>query len=550
VAIRWLLAAGLSLTLLSIQGAVNGVARAQERPIRAVLGFDDATEPRAETPAASADTSPPQSVAPDTNATHSGCSPFEGLQLFDGISPAAGKNAQAAASLFDGFEFPYDDFRRGAGPSGLDIVGNPAAGDQSAAGRAGAPSIGTPPLPPFGGARNSRPKLTGDWCGLRDQLRDDGFTFDISATTYYQGVASGGLEDIFRFGGRNDYLVNVDGQKAGLWQGFGIYLHGETVYGDSVNLATGAVVPVDIGRAHPVFFGDETALTAVKFNQVVSDKLILYAGKINTIDNVQQPFMPGRGLDAGFMNAAFVWNPILGRTMNYATLGAGAAILADGYPLATLTVYDTNNDTTTSGFNVLFDNGAIIYPTVSLPTTFFGMPGHQSVWGAYSSGRYAIVSPESLNLIPQVLQGQLPPTAVTTLVRGSWWITYLFDQALWVDPSDKTRSWGVFGNIGISDAKPNPIHWSAIVGIGGSSALPGRKLDTFGIAYYYLGFSDGFKNVARLVTPVGDERGLELFYNVGVTPWCHVTADLQVITPILERVEASLVLGLRAKIDF
>ncbi len=41
---------------------------------------------------------------------------------------------------------------------------------------------------------------------------------------------------------------------------------------------------------------------------------------------------------AGFMNAAFVWNPILGRTMNYSTFGAGAAVLAGGYPVATLTV--------------------------------------------------------------------------------------------------------------------------------------------------------------------------------------------------------------------
>ena len=50
--------------------------------------------------------------------------------------------------------------------------------------------------------------------------------------------------------------------------------------------------------------------------------------------------------------------------------------------------------------------------------------------------------------------------------------------------------------------------------------------------------------------PVRDERGLELFYNVAVTPWCHLTTDLQVITPILERATTSLVLGLRAKIDF
>ncbi len=405
-------------------------------------------------------------------------------------------------------------------------------------------------LLPFGGPWDSRPKLSGDWCGLREDIRDSGFTFDISSTTYYQGVASGGLQETFRFGGRNDYWLNVDGQQAGLWQGLSITMHGETVYGESVNLATGAIVPVNIGRAHPAFFGTETALTAVKFTQVVSPNLLVYGGRINTIDNVQQPFMPGRGLDAGFMNATFVWNVILGRTMNYVMNGAGGAILAGGYPVLTLTVYDTNDVTTRSGFHDLFDNGAVIYPTVSMPTTFFGMPGHQSLWGAYSSGRYAIVTPQSLTLIPQVLQGEIPPSALTTLVRGSWWVTYLFDQALWVDSTDQTRSWGVFGNAGISDGKPNPIQWSVVLGIGGSSPIPSRRLDTFGIAYYYLGFDDGFKDLVRIITPVRDERGLELFYNAALTPWCRITADLQVITPILERAQTALVLGLRAKIDF
>ena len=250
------------------------------------------------------------------------------------------------------------------------------------------------------------------------------------------------------------------------------------------------------------------------------------------------------------MNATFVWNVILGTDAELRDVGRRRRRPAHGYPVFSLTVYDTNDDSTRTGFDKLFDNGALIYPTVSLPTTFFGMPGHQSLWGAYSSGRYAIVTPQSLTLLPQVLQGQLAPTALATLVRGSWWITYLFDQALWVDPTDKTRSWGVFGNFGISDGKPNPIKWSAIFGIGGSSPIPGRKQDTFGIGYYYLGYSDDFKNVARLVAPVRDERGLELFYNVGVTPWCHITPDLQVITPTLGLAETSVVLGLRTKIDF
>jgi porin len=481
-----------------------------------------------------------KSMFGDTSMSHYGCLVLVALCL---TSTCAARVLAQAANPPDASDF--------------NLVGDPAAGDMPADREAGVSSSSTASQPaPFGGPWNSRPKLTGDWSGLRDQLRDHGFTFDISATTYYQGIAKGGLDDTFplggglddtfQFGGRNDYLLNVDGQKAGLWDGFSINLHGETVYGDSINLLTGAVVPVNIGRSLPVPDGTETALTAVKFSQALSENFVLYAGKINTIDNLQQPFMPGRGLDAGFMNGAFVFNPVLGRTIPYSTFGAGGALLAGGQPVATLTVYDTHDRSTTSIFDKLFDDGAIIYPTISLPTNFFGLPGHQSVWGAYSSGRYEILDTEALLTLPPPVLG-LPPT---TLVHDSWWVDYRFDQALWVDPTDATRSWGVFADVGISDGKPNPVQWSAIFGISGSSPIPDRKLDTFGAAYYYMGLSDDFKDDVQPFVPVRDERGLEVFYNMAVTPWFHVTADLQVKTPILKAAETTIVPGLRAKIDF
>jgi porin len=47
-----------------------------------------------------------------------------------------------------------------------------------------------------------------------------------------------------------------------------------------------------------------------------------------------------------------------------------------------------------------------------------------------------------------------------------------------------------------------------------------------------------------------DEQGVEVFYNVGVTPWCHITPDIQVVVPSRERVPTPLVFGLRAKVDF
>ena len=425
---------------------------------------------------------------------------------------------------------------------------NTRAADSGDTGAAEASSTSTAPQPPpFGGPWDTRPKLTGDWYGLREDLREHGFTFDISATMYYQGIVSGGLNESFEFGGRNDYIMNVDGQKAGLWPGLFINLHGETVYGDSPNLDTGAIVPVSIGRSLPAIEGTVTALTSVKVTQALSESFVLYAGKINTVDNLQQPFMPGKGLDAGFMNGAFVFNPVLGRTIPYSTFGVGAAILSNGQPLATLTVYDTNDTSTTSPFHNLFDNGVIIYPTVSLPTKFFGMPGHQTVWGAYSSGSYPILEPDSLTIFPPPLPG--PPPRIST--RGSWWIDYRVDQALWVDSEDPTRTWGVFGDFGISDGKPNPVRWSAIAGIGGSSPIPSRKLDTFGVAYYYLAISNSFKDdLGPLASLLRDEHGMELFYNVAVTPWFHVTADMQVITPILDRADTAIVLGFRARIDF
>ncbi len=135
-------------------------------------------------------------------------------------------------------------------------------------------------------------------------------------------------------------------------------------------------------------------------------------------------------------------------------------------------------------------------------------------------------------------------------VSGSWSIVYTFDQTFWTDPCDQKRNWGLFGNAGISDGNPNPIRWSANIGIAGSSPIPSRKLDSFGLGYFYVGLSDGIKDLAPRLVPIRDEHGVDLFYNVAVTPWCHITPDLQVVTPARERVDTSLVLGLRAKIDF
>lgn len=396
---------------------------------------------------------------------------------------------------------------------------------------------------PFSGPLFERTKLTGDWFGGRSALAGNGITVDISNTQFYQGVTSGGLEQEFRYGGRNDYFLNVNGEKAGLWKGAFITLHGETRYGEAANALPGALMPVNLLLTVPEPTGTSTALTGVKFTQFLSENSLVYAGKINTADDFKQP-LTGAGPLNGFQNTALIFNPVYTRTLPYSTFGAGYAYLEDKEPLFMVAVFDTNNTPTVSGFDTFFDNGATVFALLNRQTDFFGLPGHQGVTGTYSSGTYTNIAPTSYFDPGQGL------VIASTPKSGSWCLTYNFDQAIYVSPDNPHRKWGIFGNLGIADDNPSPINWFASAGISGASLLKQRKADTFGIGYYYVGVSDPLKNLAPNLLPMQNESGVELYYNVQATPWCQVTPDIQIIDPLLTRADSSFLFGLRAKIDF
>ncbi len=52
-------------------------------------------------------------------------------------------------------------------------------------------------------------------------------------------------------------------------------------------------------------------------------------------------------------------------------------------------------------------------------------------------------------------------------------------------------------------------------------------------------------------------QGVEMFYNIAVTPWLHFTPDLQIIMPsrkelaaLNKNIDTSVVAGFRVRIDF
>src|ERR1700757_535630 len=85
------------------------------------------------------------------------------------------------------------------------------------AGVASAQPVDIPPT--WGGSFWDRPRLTGSWFGLRDEMGKKGVVVDIDLLQVPQGVMTGGRDTVAKYSGLAEYTLNVDTQKMGLWPG-------------------------------------------------------------------------------------------------------------------------------------------------------------------------------------------------------------------------------------------------------------------------------------------------------------------------------------------
>ncbi|MFO0795521.1 MAG: carbohydrate porin, partial [Candidatus Brocadiaceae bacterium] len=153
---------------------------------------------------------------------------------------------------------------------------------------------------------------------------------------------------------------------------------------------------------------------------------------------------------------------------------------------------------------------------------------------------------------------QNPWEVINAIITGStaglerkshdWSFIYDFDQYLYTIPGKQSQEFGLFGRFGLTDGEVNPVQEFYSIGLSGKGLIPDRDNDSLGVGYYYLAISDELPRIIERRTH--DEQGMELYYNVAITPWMHITPDLQVIEPVRENVNTTVVAGVRMKIDF
>jgi len=234
-----------------------------------------------------------------------------------------------------------------------------------------------------------------------------------------------------------------------------------------------------------------------------------------------------------FLNHSLVNNP----TIPFPDPGLAALIHAEpveGWYVAAA-VADADAEATETGFNTAFHGPAdtfSIYETGILPK----LPSARGpLQGGYRVGMW--YDPQAKDR----LDGSGTKTGDVGFYTSC-------DQMLWrpSDKQDDARGLGVFGRYGIANADVNEIKsfWSTGVQYRGLIPTRDKDVTSFGVGQGRLSRQAEFTK--------SNETALEWFYNIEVTPWLHVSPDVQYIfNPGGDAsVNDAVVLGVRVQVSF
>jgi porin len=425
-------------------------------------------------------------------------------------------------------------------------MGSFAAATETASAQAEPASIW--PRQDYTGDLLERRYLTGDWGGWRTKLADRGVTLNVDLLQAYRGVVDGGRDENDAYGGSADYELHVETARLGLWPGGFLRVFAESRFGKFVNADTGTLIPADTDGVFPLP-EDISTLTSVGYVQFLAPWVAVLGGKLDTLDGDQNAFASGRG-KTQFSNLSFVLNPAMIRAVPYSALGGGVLfVLPDELGTFQVTALDAGGRPDVSGFEDAFDEGTVVAEELRVGYRPLGLPGHATLGGAWSSRNFAILD-QDRRLVFQALVDRRLGTDFADVQRtgDTWAVFYNFDQFLYVEKHDPTQGVGLFFRFAQGDERNNPIERFYSFGVGGKGVIPTRDEDTFGAGWYLVDRSDQLPRSVERRTQGG--QGFEMFYNAAVLPWLHVTPDLQVLQPTLERADIAVVLGTRMQITF
>jgi hypothetical protein len=169
-------------------------------------------------------------------------------------------------------------------------------------------------------------------------------------------------------------------------------------------------------------------------------------------------------------------------------------------------------------------------------------PGYFMVFAGGSTRKQPSNDPHDFIIIPR--QG------IDDKKKRPWDIAVYVYQELWQAEDDPTRKVSIL--IGGTGGPDNPqfAQWNFFTAVEGFGPMASRPHDRMGVSFWYNWLSDNFKDLVSPKIGLRDAYGFELYYNIAINKWLHVTPDLQLVRNEREGDNLAVIPGLRMVIDF
>jgi carbohydrate-selective porin OprB len=329
-----------------------------------------------------------------------------------------------------------------------------------------------------------------------------------------------------------DYRVNADAKKVfGLWKGLSFNMHARTRFGEDINANAGSLVLPNTGMLMPSpgdFHGtDITGLTASQYLPFFGGLANVTVGQFDVIDTVTGFFPRIAYGQEGFwnVNGMVTALPWFGAVQGLSLYGAIGVTINQKYkmPQSGLIVLGTENESTSWGsLGNAFDEGTWLAGFHRFFWELDDKMGYFMVFGGYSTREQGSNDPHDFVVIPG--QG-----IEDTKEKNPWDIAAYLYQEFWQAEGnpDRKATFVIGGTAGPDN--PQFAQYHLFAAVEGYGLFEPRPHDRMGVSGWYNWLSDDFK---KLVSPVKDLRdfwGVELYYNIEINKWLHLTPDLQFV---------------------
>lgn len=373
---------------------------------------------------------------------------------------------------------------------------------------------------PFNLATSST--LTGDWGGVRTQLKDVGISFSPILYTGYIHNYRGGVETHHGHDipGVAQYNLEVDFAKMKLIPGGSFFIRGLQSWNDGIKGYTGSL-------STPYYTwgssGDAEILVDKWWwrQRFLDDRIELRVGKLLNIIDLYDTNAYAANQYMAFANSMLTANPTI-------PVAKGLGVFLKAWPTDWLYVQGGVMDPEQRASRTGFD------------TAFHGVDKFRAYW--------------EFGLTPkwQTARGPLPGN-----YRFGWWydpqpktkfdrVKFIgqpanietgdvgfytsLDQMVWkeqANPKDK-QGLGVFARYGFAQGDRNRVahFWSC--GTQYEGLIPGRNADVLGFGMAQAILSEQYHEHVRNTSD--RETVYELYYLIQLTPWMFITPDIQVVT--------------------